>query len=71
MTVTSVDGDTRVTVRKGGETIAEDLPYEKLETLPAEVRDDVRELIGRHDIELIEPIDPGVRELEPRGRVKI
>ena len=71
ITVKSDDGERLVTVKKGSDTIAKDLPYEKLDTLPADVLEAVRELIEQHKVELIEPPSSGVDEVEGLDRVKI
>lgn len=57
ITVTSEDSRTLVTVTKGGEIIANDLPYAELDTLPESVREKVRTLIEKHKVE-IETIEP-------------
>jgi membrane-associated protease RseP (regulator of RpoE activity) len=64
ITVKSDDGERLVTVKKGGDTIAKDLPYEKLDTLPADVLEAVRELIEKHKVELIKPPSSGVDEVD-------
>ena len=51
ITVTGDDGQIRLTVKKDGEVIAEDLPYEKLDTLPEDVQKLVRKLMEEHKIE--------------------
>ena len=71
ITVKSDDGERLVTVKKGSDTIAKDLPYEKLDNLPADVLEAVRELIEQHKVELIEPPSSGVDEVEGLDRVKI
>jgi len=54
ITVRDLNGIRTVTVRKGDQTIAEDLPYEKVGTLPADVRERVQKLAGS-----IEKAPPG------------
>lgn len=61
ITVTTDGDQRRITVKKGGKAIAEDLPFEKLDSLPEDVRESVRDLIRKYDI------DPGESDERVEG----
>lgn len=46
ITVRDLNGIRTVTVKKGGQILAEDLPYDKVDTLPADARERVQKLAG-------------------------
>jgi len=57
ITVQDQNGLRTVTVKKGKESVAEDLPYEKLDTLPEDVRERVKKVVETFQV-VPDPMTP-------------
>jgi hypothetical protein len=69
ISIRTEDGKKTVTVKKGDKTLAEDLPFEKLDTLPEEIQEKVKKLDRNVEVE-VEGFPEGKLEIEKPGKEK-